>query len=101
MKYVLVVATNHYVVKEEGSKEELDNIITNVFENRFYLHRDEEVERYIPIENIRFMDILTEDQLRKNIEEARKAEAVHKREMQESQPEKKDNILLFPGKYRQ
>lgn len=99
MKYILVVATDRFVVTKEGTQEELNKIVYDTFKvNRYYFMKEDGCDRFIPIERIAFMDILTETEFKKRIEEARQAQ----NEAQEEAPKQsgKDNVLVFPPKYR-
>jgi len=99
MKYILVVATDRFVLTKDGTQEELNKIVHNTFQNRYYFIEEDGCDRFIPIERISFIDILTEDTFKKRIEEARQSQEEAQAEMQK-QSGNKDNVLVFPPKYR-
>lgn len=82
-KHVLIIATDFYMIQVADKFDELRVVVEDTIHDGYYLHEiDDGTHRFIPVERIRFFDILTEEKLKENMEEARKQQEAQMRASQ-------------------
>ena len=103
MTYVLVIATEFYMIQKERTIEDLKDIVKKTIDDSFYMDKTEDDSiRFIPLARIRLFDILTQENFKKKIEEANKQREGQMR-MQDDQSGNLPsagggNIIQMPGR---
>lgn len=101
--YALLIVTDGYVIQREGSRQELEDVVAKSIEDGFYRDAGEngEMIRYTLMSRIKFFDILTKEQLDKNMkmmEEQRRAYEEQQKQMAAQQQGGGGNIIQIPGR---
>lgn len=105
-EYVLVVLTDNYIGQARSDdKDALKVIIDETVRTGIFVdhHDDSDMSRYIPMNQIRFFDIMTADRFQKQVDESKKQRDMYEAQQREMQARGQqggggDNIIQIPGR---